>query len=181
MFAKQFLRRSNGETKKPFGEINISIDGKSIDYVAQKGQTDSSMWPDVKERYQIVVEYIPDGKEHNISCTFTPICPYESDYEGTEYLECKGFYNSKREKMSIGVKGERALFWDGSLVLSNGFDYDAGCIENGVECNILPETKTEEYFFGIAWIDDVGYNDPQGYRNNRDGQVWDAASPIYRL
>ena len=31
----------------------------------------------------------------------------------------------------------------------------------------MPETKTERYVFGIAWIDDVGWDDPIDDEHNR--------------
>ena len=38
-------------------------------------------------------------------------------------------------------------------------------------------TKTECYVFGIAWIDNVGWDDPVDGHNNRDIETWYGADP----
>ena len=72
----------------PLGEIAVMIDGRPIDYTAQKGPFNDVLWPDVKDRYQIEVRYVPDGKEHSLSTSYLgwlpqghgalylPFCPW---------------------------------------------------------------------------------------------------------
>ena len=60
---------------------------------------------------------------------------------------------------------------------SDEYDYDAEYLVNGMSYLILPGTKTEQYVFGISWIDDVGRNDPGDGNHNRDIQTWFGADP----
>lgn len=156
--------------KSPFGEIIVMIDEHPIDYIAQKGSDDDVLWPDVKDRYQIEIRYVPDGNEHSLSCIFSPTCPYEKSHESGERLECQGFYSPQRVKMSIGLECEAGY-------IGGKYDYDAVYLDNGMAYVIMPETKTEKYVFGIAWIDDVGWDDPIDDGHNRDVQTWFAADP----
>lgn len=55
------MRNVMEKLKTPFGEIDIKIDGQSIGYIAQKGLDNDVLWPDVRNRFQIVVKYVPDG------------------------------------------------------------------------------------------------------------------------
>lgn len=162
--------------KTPFGEIDILIDGKPITYNAQKGANNIILCPDVQNRFQIVVIYVPDGKEHSISCVFSSTCSYERNVESGERLECQSFYNAQRIKMSIGVEWEEMI-----CVGTDKYDYDAIYLDNGMSYDIMPETKTEKYVFGIAWIDNVGLDDPIDDEHNRDIQTWFAADPTLPL
>lgn len=163
----------------PFGEISILIDGVSIPYTAQRGSANHVLWPDVENRFQIAVYGVPDGREHSISCVFSPIDTYGRGPESGERLECQSFYSAYRVKMSIGVECETG-YLDGKRI-SDEYDYDAVYLENGIKRLIFPDTKTERYVFGIAWIDDVGWNDPINHENDRDVQTWLAADPSFRL
>lgn len=163
--------------KTPFGELNIMIDGRTIEYTAQKGLIDDRLWPDVICRYQIAVRYTPDGNEHRLSCVFSPICSYEKEIESGERLECQSFYSSKRIKMSIGLECE-AGYINGDRA-SDEYDYDADYLDNGMAYIIMPETNTDNYVFGIAWINDVGWDDPVDEEHNRSIQTWFAADPTY--
>lgn len=158
----------------PFGEIAVLLDGLPINYAAQKGSDNGVLLPDIKGRYQIEVNYIPDGREHSLSCVFSPVCKYERTPESGERLECQSFYNLQRMKMSIGIECE-ADYIDG-VRYSNGYDYDAEYLDNGMAYIIMPGTKTERYVFGIAWIDDVGWDVPLS-EWKRDVQTWNAADP----
>ena len=51
----------------PLGEIDILIDGREIEYDFQIVDVDSSC-KDVEGRYAIQVSFVPDGREHIISC-----------------------------------------------------------------------------------------------------------------
>lgn len=63
--------------KSPLGEITVMVDGHPIDYITKKGSDNDVLWPDVRNRYQIEVRYVPDGNEHCLSCVFLPTCTYE--------------------------------------------------------------------------------------------------------
>ena len=162
----------------PFGEIKILIDGQPIPYLAQKGRKLDGLCPHTLGRYQITVQLIPDGKEHNIACIFEPICSYNRSPEGGERLECQGFYNDQRFKMSIGLECEAGYI--GGVRASDGYDYDAEYLENGMSYLIETDTKTKSYVFGIAWIDNVGWDDPVD-DNSRNVETWFGADPTLAL
>ena len=90
----------------PFGDIDVLIDKKPIPYTVQKGSDNDVLWPNICHRYQIVIQLIPDGTEHKISCIFPPNCSYKRAPESGECLECQGFYGAQRIKMSIGIECE---------------------------------------------------------------------------
>ena len=144
----------------PFGEIQILIDGKPIPYMALEGEKLEVLCPDVLGRYQIPVHYVPDGKRHQIACVFTSDAAFHHDYESDEFMECQAFYNEERMKMSIGVDCE---IWSDNLGYRDWrYDYNAEYLEKGMAYIIEPLTKTEDYVFGIAWIDDIGWDDEFG-------------------
>lgn len=159
----------------PFGKIKILIDSKPVPYDAQKGRKLENGCPNVLGRYHIVVRFIPDGKEHTIACVFEADGAYERSLESGEQLECQGFYNDRRYKMSIGLEYD---------VISDEYDYDADYLENGMAFLIGTKTKTECYTFGIAWIDNVGWNDRNDTidkDSDRDAETWYGADPVLML
>ncbi len=163
----------------PFGEIKILIDGTSVPYLVKEGSKLEALCLHLLGRYQITVHFMPDGKEHTLACIFEPECSFNRSPEGGERLECQGFYNDSRMKMSIGVECEAGYI--GSVRASEGYDYDAGYLENGMSYCIEADTKTELYVFGIAWIDDVGWDDPNDYNRHRDVETWYGADPTLAL
>ena len=163
----------------PFGEINILIDGKPVSYSAQEGEKIDTLCPHVLGRYQILVTLIPDGKEHRVACMFEPACLYERTPESGERLECQSFYNDHRFKMSIGLECEAGYI--GGVRASDEYDYDALYLENGMEFLVETYTKTKKYVFGIAWIDNVGWEDHIDDNNGRDSETWYGADPTLAL
>ena len=162
----------------PFGEIEILIDGKATDYTAEEGRKLDVLCPHVLGRYQIAVHFAPDGKEHTIACVFQPVCSYKMTPESGERLECQSFYNNQRFKLSIGLECEAGYI--GGVRASDVYDYDADYLENGMSFLIETNTKTECYVFGIAWIDDVGWEDSIE-NNKRDVETWYGADPTLAL
>ena len=161
----------------PFGKIEVLLDGKSISYFAIEGPADKILCPHVLGRFQITIPFKPDGEEHELSCVFTPVCQYNRSPESGEYLECQGFYNENRFKMSIGLRSDGLQEYKNGGWTSDEGDYDIVYLVNGLSYVIYKNTKKEEYEFGIAWIDDVGWNDPIDDNNNRSIETWFAADP----
>ena len=81
--------------------------------------------------------------------------------------------------MSIGIECEAGYIGDKRA--SDVYDYDADYLENGMEYHIEIYTKTEQYVFGIAWIDDVGWDDPINDEDNRNVETWFGADPTLAL
>ena len=161
----------------PFGEIKNLIDEKPVPYFVQEGRKLEGLCPHVLGRYQITVPFIPDGKKHTIACVFEPVCSYEKTPEGGERLECQSFYNNQRFKLSIGIECEAGYI---NGIQASEYDYDAEYLENGMVFLIDANTKTERYSFGIAWIDNVGWDDPIG-DNGREVETWYGADPTLAL
>lgn len=163
----------------PFGEIQILIDGKPVPYFAQEGRKLDNLCPHVLGRYQIAVQFHPDGENHTIACVFESDCPYKRSPESGERLECQSFYNDRGFKMSIGLECE-AGYINGARV-SDEYDYDAGCLENGVAFLIDRNTRTERYVFGISWIDHVSWGNQTDDTIKRDVETWYGADPTLGL
>lgn len=164
----------------PFGRIAVLVDGKEIGYSEIQGKGIDALCPDIVGRYRILVDYIPDGNEHVIACILPDIKDYNKAIESGERLECQGFYNNERWKLSIGVECETGYYADGIRV-SDEYDYDADYLDNGMAFLILRNTKTTAFEFGIAWIDDVGWDDDVNNEDDRDVQTWFAADPTIAL
>ncbi len=70
--------------------------------------------------------------------------------------------------MSIGMEGEAGYYSDGTRA-TNTYDYDNDYMEDGVLYQIMRDTKTTKFVFGIAWIDNV--------TAENDVQTWYGADP----
>lgn len=152
----------------PLGDIQIYIDDKVIDYTAEKQNAIEKLCPDINGRYCIIIGFVPDGKQHTISCRIRDYVPSENDeIESGERLELKSFYKGKI-KLSIGMEGEAGYLLDGTRA-SESYDYDNGYLEDGVKYVIMSSTKTKEYIFGVAWIENV--------TDENDVQTWFGADP----
>lgn len=162
----------NSKIITPMGEITVLIDDVESQYVPIKGAEIEALYPDVLGRYQIEIHFVPDGKVHTISCVF----PYDAkikDYiESGEDLECQGFYKDSI-KLSIGAKGENGIHTD--------YDYDIEYLDNGMQYIILPKTKTEEYVFGVCWIDGIDADNQSEEMISRDTQTWFGADPTLNI
>ena len=153
----------------PFGAIQIRIDGKPVPYVAKPGRK-LDAFPHVLGRYRIAVSLIPDGKAHTVACVFEPACACQTTQESGERLECQSFYNASRFKLSIGIACEAGA--------SGPDDDDAQYLDNGMAYRVGAKTKTALYVFGIAWIDNAGWEEDG---NPRGIETWLAADPSLAL
>lgn len=153
----------------PFGKIHIAIDGKDLLYDFTKLEV-RDICPDVTGRYKIVIRFVPDGKEHKLECTFPQVdyIKYEHSPESGERLECNAFYKVD-SKLSIGIESD-AGYIEGERESDFGYDYDSEYMDNGIAYIILPTTKTEQYVFGVCWI--------EGLTDENDAQTWFGADPV---
>lgn len=150
----------------PLGHLNFYIDGNPIDCEVNEIENDKSC-AKLSGRYYVVIHFEPDGKRHCISCCIDEYTPSEKDsMESGERLELKSFY-SESAKLSIGMEGDAGYMPDGRRI--SEYDYDNDYLENGVQYEILPITKTTKFIFGIAWIDHVNVLN--------DVQTWYGADP----
>lgn len=63
----------------------------------------------------------------------------------------------------------QVIFEDGTGV-SDEYDYDVDYSDNGMAYIIEKDTKSSKYIIGVAWIDNVGWDDDDA--DNRDIQTW---------
>lgn len=148
----------------PLGEIIIFCNNKKIEYKAVSIENDKTCI-DLDGRYLITLHIEPNGKKQKISCKIKMYTPSSNDgIETGENLELKSFYKDKI-KLSIGMEGDTGYLIDGIRY----YDYDNNYLDDGVEYVLLEETVTDEYKFGIAWINN--------YTEDNDAQTWFGADP----
>ena len=156
----------------PFGDIEILLDDKPIRYSVVEKEKNTN-YSDVLGCYRIIVEFVPDGKEHEIKCIIPNMIYSERGPESGEDIECQAFYNDKGQKLSICLQCETGYLPDGQR-WSDKYDYDADYLDNGMSYKILANTVENKFVFGIAWIDklvdETGEED-----HDRDIQTWLAA------
>ena len=163
------LEGDNMKLTSPLGEISFFIDDNEIEY-SYKALKPFESCPDINDRYIIVIEFMPDGKKHSISCVISNSNKIvETDFESGEYLECQAFY-SDNIKISIGLEGDNWYDSDTGRRESE-FDFDVEYLNDGMAYSILPFTKTQKYLFGISWL--------SPYNAQNDVQTWYAADPFY--
>ena len=143
----------------PLGDIEIYIDNEKVEYAVKNIGASERLCPDVRGRFCIEISYEPDGKQHTISCKI-------KKYHASS-LELKSFYR-ENTKLSIGMEGEAGYYSDGTRA-SDTYDYDNDYMEDGVLYQIMRDTKTTKFVFGIAWIDNV--------TAENDVQTWYGADP----
>ena len=144
----------------PLGEIEIFIDGNKIDYSASPVEITRNC-NDLDGRFCVRTYFVPDGKEHIISCCIANYSPTEKDgIESGERLKLKSFYTGK-SKVSLGMEADTGYI---NEIRSSTYDYNAGYLKNGVYYEILPETRTHEFIFGIAWLNNC--------TDDKDVQTW---------
>lgn len=166
-----------GRLITPAGKVQISIDGIKVPYeMKELGQINGRKFP-LLGRYHLQVRYVPDGMEHTISCSVEPEIPSIRNTDSGENLLIRNFYTQNRYKVSIGLHGEAEYDRDGKR--HSYFDYDDIWVKNGVAYSLLGFTKTEVYRFAVAWIDDVGYDDPYNPDNDKDVETWFGADLFY--
>ncbi|MDO5292729.1 MAG: hypothetical protein Q4F05_08265 [bacterium] len=151
----------------PLGKIKILYDNEEIEYKALAIEYDKSC-TELDGRYLIRVSFKPDGHRHIISCRIINYTPNTNDdIESGENLELKSFYKEK-VKLSIGMEGDTGYFLNG-MRLSEYYDYDTEYLHDGVGYVVLETTTTDEYKFGIAWLNNC--------TEENDVQTWFGADP----
>lgn len=149
------------ERLTPFGRIEIRIDDVPISYTAV--DWGDPRWPDLDGCFFIAISFEPDGKSHSITCTLKKCVQSVEGYiESGECLELQSFYKGKT-KLSIGTKGEI------QGMNEHSFDYYADYLEDGMMYQILPETKTKRFVFGVAWMNECD--------EENEYQPWMGADP----
>lgn len=156
----------------PFGEIVILTDDVPVTCSVSKKEKKHN-YKDVLGCYRITVDFIPDGRRHEIKCIIPHMKYKERGPESGQDIECQSFYNDNGGKISICLNGEVNYLADGSR-WSDKYDYDIRYLENGMAYIISENTKESRFVFGIAWIDNV-YDEYGEFDHGKDVQTWLAA------
>lgn len=158
----------------PFGKIIITIDGQEIDYLAIAYTGYQKSYPELVV-YRIQVDLKPDNQDHEIACILPDMGEVKREPETGEDLDCQSFYKDGW-KLSIGVTFDER--WDYGEV----GDYETRYLENGMSYIAWKNhTKMQTFIFGIAWIDNVDYDDNSDENLARDVQTWYGAEPYEML
>ena len=153
----------------PLGEISICFDGELVDF---KCVPMPDAWPGVEHAYYLEYDYISDNAPHTLKCLLNNDST-ESGPGSGESFESIALYGDD-VKMNIGINASFGDYhdygydYDGCYLfkLMNGVQYDPEC---GLEINILKETTSKTFIFGVAWI--FNYTDENEYL------PWYAAEP----
>lgn len=143
----------------PLGEIEITFDGKPSSYIVRSLEADERLFPDIKGRYFLEIDFIPDGLEHSIACFVSDTNFDKVIHESGEEMDCISLYKDDM-KLSVGVAFD---------AMSGKYDFGVQYLPNGLVYKVLPTTKCSKYIFAVSWVDDL-INYPE-----RDIQTWLAA------
>ena len=154
----------------PFGKIIVTIDGQQVDYSAVVYAGYQKAYPELVV-YRIYVDLKPDNQDHEIACVLPDMGKVKREIENGERLDCQSFYKDGW-KLSLGVTYDEA--WDCEEV----GDYETKYLDNGISYIAWKNhTQTQTFVFGIAWIDNVDYDDNSDENLARDVQTWYGAAP----
>ena len=73
----------------PLGRIEITKDEKKVDCTIRRVRNDDRC-PELNGRFAVLIDYIPDGQEHTVSCCIKGIRESKSDFiESDERVDIK--------------------------------------------------------------------------------------------
>lgn len=146
----------------PFGTVEMFMDGRQVqpDIIRVPGEPH---WPDVDGAFHLRYAYHADGASHELTCLFSGNFQ-EGDVESGERLEMRSLHCGEG-KLSIGVEGEFGL----EGFCEYGFDFNGEYLPNGLKIKIMPDTKSREFVFGVAWL--------KRCTEDNDVQTWYMADP----
>lgn len=131
----------------PLGTIEITKDGKSADCTIRRVRNDN-LCPELNGRFAVLIDYIPDGQEHTVSCGIKGFRESKSDFiEPDERVDIKSFCRGTT-KLSIGLFSDIPDEWDKTP--DDIMDYWTEYLKNGVQYHIRAGAEQAIYPFGIA-------------------------------
>ncbi len=160
----------------PLGRVQVLIDGKEIDYSYEKLAILENC-SDVKGRYRIRINFVPDGNAHTISCVLPEMVDYKSSCSSDDAVQQISFHNKEKWALEMGVFGDVYGF-DNRSAYNEAQDYDVAYLGRGLCYLILTETATQVYDFILAWIDGIDYDDYASCRDRVD-QLWRCSDPCF--
>ena len=153
----------------PLGIIEIKKDGKETDCVIRAVKNDRQC-PELDGRFAILVDYMPDGQAHTISCSIKRCRGSKNDFvEHAERAEIKSFCR-RSTKLSMGMFSDTPEEW--GMPSEALMDHQAEMLKNGMQYHIRPDAKRGVYPFGIAWLENFSEkNEVQTWRGS-DPTIW---------
>ena len=152
----------------PLGQIQVFFDGQPIKYIGIKLENDVAVYPDVAGRFKIEIEYKSDLSNHSIYCKVDNLDrEVHGSPESGERLEANAFYIADK-KLTVAAEGD-AYYIDNTRYSDYQYDYDVSYLDDGLQYDILPFTKSQIFVFGISWINSCTIEN--------DHQTWFAADP----
>jgi len=156
----------------PFGGVTLWFDGEPVTSKVMHidADNDYALSHPVDGNVRVWFDFKADGNTHVLECKVRPLFPGEISPASGERLE--GFEIHDEETiLFIGVEydSESEVGFD-----VGQYDYTAVVIDNGVKVEINPDTHSQLFVFGIAWVDYVDekmmantwlVGDPCGDRN----------------
>ena len=140
------------------GKIVITLDGNTVPFSVCPIEN-KRLFPDVDGAFLLKYDYANDGKAHTLRC-FLDTCGVTGSPESGERLEAISFYHHGA-KLTIGCEGD--FGWQ------EEYDYSGSYLENGLQIQIFPHTKSKHFLFAVAWLDRC--------TDENDTQTWLAADP----
>ena len=153
----------------PLGTIEMTKDGKSVDCTIRRVRNDN-LCPELNGRFAVLIDYIPDGQEHTVSCCIKGFRESKSDFiEPDERVDIKSFCGGTT-KLSIGLFSDIPDEWDKTP--DDIMDYWTEYLKNGVQYHIRAGAKQAIYPFGIAWIEHKSDKNEVQTSYGADPTIW---------
>ncbi len=144
----------------PFGNIVVMLDDKIVPF-SITAVVNKQLFPNVDGAFRLKCDIFVDNKVHTLRC-FLDSSDVKGYPESGERFEALAFYENGG-KLTIGCEG-----WFGEPE-EHGYDYNGSYLDNGLEIEITPHTKSKSFLFGVAWLDHC--------TDESDVQTWLAADP----
>lgn len=150
----------------PLGRIEITKDKKKVDCAIRRVRNDDRC-PELNGRFAVLIDYIPDGQEHTVSCCIKGIRESKSDFiEPDERVDIKSFCRGTT-KLSIGDIPDE---WDKTP--DDIMDYWTEYLKNGVQYHIRVGAEQAIYPFGIAWLEHKSDKNEVQTSYGADPSIW---------
>ena len=151
------------------GTIEITKDGKSVDCTIRRVRSDN-LCPELNGRFAVLIDYIPDGQEHTVSCCIKRLRESKSDFIGPDgRADIKSFCRGTT-KLSLGLFSDIPDEW--GKTPDDIMDYWTEYLKNGVQYHIRADAKQAIYPFGIAWIEHKSDKNEDQTSCGADPTIW---------
>lgn len=133
----------------PLGTIEMTKDGRSVDCTIRRVRNDN-LCPELNGRFAVLIDYIPDGQEHTVSCCIKGFRESKSDFiEPDERVDIKSFCGGTT-KLSIGLFSDIPDEWDKTP--DDIMDYWTEYLKNGVQYHIRAGAKQAIYLLVLRGL-----------------------------